>query len=377
MKIAIDVTRAVVETAGIGRYIRDLTHHLLDLDRENEYIIYSTHFRDSGSKRAIFESFKRKNSTLKRWRLPGLFKEILWTFPVNWLSLMGIKADVHFSTSIFEVGAGFKLPQVLVIYDMTTFLFPQQRGEKISESLNKRTARVCRTACKIICISKSTKRDLYRFVNLPESKAVAIYPGLTGFKKTARVLPSNLKSGEYVLSVGTIEPRKNLEGLFAAFALLDEKIKKSFPLTIVGGKGWRDAKIYEKAKPLEEKGHLKFLGFVSDETLAKLYKETAVFVFTSLYEGFGFPAVEAMSFGRPVICSNISSLPEAGGEAALLVNPKSPDSIARAIQKVLTEEKLRNKMAKLSLAQAKKFDWDKTARQVLEILKSCARKEAA
>lgn len=370
MKIAIDVTRAVVERAGIGRYTREATQNLLKIDKENEYLIFSTHYRNSKEKTAIFNSFKTPNSRLFRFRLAGRVKSILWGFPVNWLKfILKPQADVLLAPSLLEAGLGFKVPQVVIIYDMTTFLFPSHRGKRSAGFLNKRTAKVCRKAKSIISISCSTEKDLLRFIHIPATKVKTIYPGLSALDKPSSHLPEGLTKGKYILAVGTVEPRKNLIGLFKAYSLLPESTRQKFPLVVAGGKGWRDSTIFEAANPLVEEGTLKMLGFVDDASLSKLYKEAKIFVYPSFYEGFGLPIIEGLSLGAPVITSNISSMPEASGDAAVLVDPNSPKSIYLGIKKILDSETLAKKLSAAGPRQAEKFSWEKNARETLEELK--------
>jgi alpha-1,3-rhamnosyl/mannosyltransferase len=158
--------------------------------------------------------------------------------------------------------------------------------------------------------------------------------------------------------------------LFEAYSLLPENIQKKFKLVVCVGKGWNDSDIYESAKPLVDDEKLIFTGFVSDRDLAKLYEDAFLFVYPSLYEGFGFPVVEAMSFGLPVVTSDVSSMPEAAGDAGILVNPNSPKSISSAILRILEDELLRKKLSRQSLKQSQKFSWRTCARETLEVIEN-------
>lgn len=374
MKIAIDITRAIVESAGIGRYTYELVHALIKDSQECDFLIYSTHFNNSSEKTKKFESFRKKNVELKRLRIPGKCKELLWGIPFNFLGGFLKDVDVLFAPSFFELQRGLKIPQVVTIHDMATFIFPKQRGQKMSRYLSKRAAAVCRKAESILSVSDSTKKDIVKYLKIPENLIYRTYPGLNQLSEPSPLLPFGLQQKQYILCVGTVEPRKNLTGLFKSYLLLPQEIQKKYKLVVCGGKGWNDSEIYELAKPLVDDGKLIFTGFVSDSDLAKLYEDALLFVYPSLYEGFGFPIIEAMSFGLPVITSNISSMPEAAGGAGILIDPASPKSISLAILHVLNDESLRRKLSRQSLKQSQKFSWRTCGRETLEVIINAVKK---
>ena len=167
--------------------------------------------------------------------------------------------------------------------------------------------------------------------------------------------------------LGTIEPRKNLIGLFKAYALLPIALQEIYPLVVAGAEGWNTGETFNCLKVLKLDNKVKFLGFVSDGVLSKLYKETALFVYPSLYEGFGFPVLEALSFGAPVITSNVSSLPEVAGKAAVLVDPNEPKSISNAIQKLLEHKEDADKLRLIAQKQVDKFSWQMSAKETLKV----------
>jgi len=367
MKIAIDVTRAVIEGAGIGRYTYETVSKILDIDRKNSYIIFSTHFNSSSQKTKIFQSFNRSNVTLKRFRIPGRAKEILWGMKLPFFDKFLEKADILYAPSYFEVLLGSKIAQVVTIHDMTANLFPNQRGKKLSEFLSKRTLLACQKAKFITCVSKSTQNDLIRLDKINQNKTQVIYPGLKVFGKVKELLPNGLKKQGYILSVGTIEPRKNIAALLRAYNTLEDSLKEKFPLVLVGGRGWNDSEIFEEAGNKALKKHILFTGYVDDATLAGLYKYAKVFVYPSLYEGFGLPILEAMSFSCPVITSNISSMPEVAGECAVLIDPKKIPQIADALKRLIEDKNLAGKLSECAKRQSEKFSWEQTAKQTLEV----------
>lgn len=368
MKIAIDATRAVVENAGIGRYSVGIIKSLVKLNSGDDFLIFSTHFKDSAEKTAKLNALQHKNVKIKRWRLPGSVKEYLWSTRVNIGANFLEDSQVLFAPSFFEVQQGLKIPQVVVIHDMTASLFPDQRGEKISKRLALRTRAACHKARRIICVSKSTQDDLVKLGKINRAKSTVVYPGLTKFPPPAE-LSLGLKRNGYILSVGTLEPRKNLTGLFEAYALLPDDLKKKNPLVLVGGGGWNNDEIMSRLNQIDLKKQVILTGFRSDAQLARLYQDCAVFVYPSLYEGFGLPVIEAQSFGAPVITSNISSLPEAGGAGALYVAPQDIAQIAQKLEKLLKDDNLRRELGRKARDNAKRFSWEEAARQTLKVLK--------
>ena len=172
---------------------------------------------------------------------------------------------------------------------------------------------------------------------------------------------------DYILFVGTLQPRKNIERLVEAFSKLKNK---ELELVIVGKKGWQYEEILAAPSKFGVSERVKFLDFVENKDLPSLYKNALCFVLPSLYEGFGLPVLEAMKFGCPVLTSNVSSLPEAGGDAAIYFDPTSAEDIAKSLQLVINDEGLRKEMIKKGYNQVKKFSWEKTAKETLKVLEA-------
>jgi len=373
MLIAIDASRAINETAGIGRYTRNLVKKMIEIDQKNQYLLIFSFWRPSPQKEKLIKTFGQSNVKIKILKIPGGLKEKVWQWRLPWYEKFLAGADVFFAPSFFEVNFGLKIPQVATIHDLSTFIFPAHRGKNISQRLSRRAQAAVKIAQKIICVSASTAQDAVRYLNVNPRKIKVIYPGITDFPSAVKNLPSSLQSKSYILFVGTLEPRKNLVGLFKAYALLPPYLQEKFPLVIVGAEGWNTGETFAVFRALKLAHKVKFLGYVADAVLAKLYQEAAVFVYPSLYEGFGLPVLEALSFGTPVVTANISSLPEVAGKAALLVDPNDPQSIANGLQRLLEHQEEREKLAILGPQQAAKFSWEKSSRQTLKVLEEVGR----
>lgn len=370
MRIAIDASRVINEKAGIGRYTKKLIGNLLEIDKENDYILLFNFWNNFLTKKAQAESYKQKNTEIKCRRYPGLIKESLLKSNFGFNRFLNKEADIFLAPTFLDFDFSLKISQIVVIHDLSMFYYPEHLGKKLSNKFEKVTKMAAEKSDKIITISQSTKRDLIKTLNIEKDKISVIYPGLNKFPVVASKLPNGLKSQEYILAVGTIEPRKNLIGLIKAYAMLSEKLQNKYPLVLSGAIGWGTDEIFKEAEKIKDK--IRFLSYQPDEMLAKLYKEAKVFVYPSFYEGFGFPIIEAMQFGTPVITSDLSSMPEAGGRAALYIDPEDSKSISGALQKVLEGKINIDKVSKLGQDQASKFSWEKTAKETLELIKdSC------
>jgi alpha-1,3-rhamnosyl/mannosyltransferase len=230
-------------------------------------------------------------------------------------------------------------------------------------------------AAKILAVSEATKRDLTKFYNADPSKIVisplgydteSFYP--RNYEEVQPVLDKyNLVYQKYALFVGTIQPRKNLPNLVEAFQKIKRENRIEEKLIIAGGRGWLWEPILKKIKTAGLDGSVKYIDYVPREDLPYLIAGAKLLTLPALYEGFGLPPLEAMASGVPTVVSNNSSLPEVVGDAGVLVDPKSVDSIAEGLLKVLMDNNLRQQMIAKGLGRAKQFTWENTARKTLEV----------
>lgn len=272
------------------------------------------------------------------------------------------------------------VPAVVTIHDLGYRYFPEAHplGQRLYLDWSTRFS--ARAAARVIADSRATAHDLTRFYNLPAHKITVVYPGRDETLRRVDPAPVRAKYGlpeNYLLHVGTLQPRKNLERLIEAVRRYHAQrsvIGNSSltpPLVLAGRAGWLSEPIVAKAQA----NAVRILDYVPDEDLAGLYSGAAAFVFPSLYEGFGFPVLEAMACGVPVICSNTSSLPEVAGPsagsgegAALLVDPLDTGAITTALERVLTDAELRATLIGRGFEQIKKFSWARAAQETLAVL---------
>lgn len=317
----------------------------------------------------------------ENWRYKIVKPTKLWTqfgLPLN-LYLKYPRPNVFFSPTHYAPRLT-PVPSVISIMDLSYIHYPEMFRKRDLYQLKNWTLYSARNAAKIITISQSSKNDIIRYYFLSPEKIEVVYPGI---KQELRIMNQELRNSmkkydihtPYILFVGTLQPRKNIKRLIEAFShITREKEFKDTKLVIIGKKGWLFEEILKAPEEFQVEKNVKFLDFVSDEDLPHLYKGARCFVLPSLYEGFGLPVLEAMKHGVPVVTSEISSLPEAGGSAAVYFDPYNVQDIADKILSVIKSESRRKEMIEKGYKQVKKFSWEKAATQTLEILNAVAKK---
>ncbi len=364
MKIGIDIREAGGVKAGKGWYAFHLVQNLLELDRKNEYILYSKN---------LIPGFDKKNAVLKTFKE----KSPLWHLKVL-RDLKKEKVELFFAPTSFIIPALLpkNIKSVITVHDLVAFLYPQNHDKKavLLEKLFLKKA--AKKADKILAVSKNTKKDLIEILSVPKEKIEVVYCAagsefkpVPKEKLTKFSVETNLPK-KFFLGVGSLVPRKNYPNLIRAFI----KINKDFPdhhLIIVGDEGWnkkenKEIKNLIRDNYLSKKVHL--IGYLSNSSLVNLYNLARGLVFVSLYEGFGIPPLEAFACGTPVIASNVSSIPEVVGDAAILVDPKNIEEISLAMGRLIVDEDLCIQLKEKGFIQAQKFSWKMSAEKLLETI---------
>lgn len=261
------------------------------------------------------------------------------------------------------------VPAVVTVHDLGYRHFPEAHPPRQRAYLDWSTRFSARAAHRIIADSQATRADLAHFYAIPREKITVVYPG---YDDTLRPGDPTLVREKYqlperyVLHVGTLQPRKNLARLIEAVGILNTKIAAPVTLVLAGQPGWLAAPLLAQART--NAAYVRLLGYVPDADLAGLYSGAAAFAFPSLYEGFGFPVLEAMACGTPVVCANTASLPELVGDAALQVNPLDAVALATALHQLLTDAPLVANLRARGFEQIKRFSWAKAVRETLEVL---------
>jgi len=362
VRIGIDARAASEEPGGRGRYVRELLRALAARDDDHEYVLYArTEWEPRGALGPRFA-----------WVLHGL-PDPAWHLAT---ALRCGSCDVLLSTNSYLTAWAARAPTALTIFDLVAFddaLSPRRRSRAIERAT---LPLAVRRAAGFAAISASARDDLE--ARFPRARGrVAVTP-LAADPRFAPDPPGGAAirarhglDGPYLLSVGTLEPRKNLPRLVAAFAALPPATRGEHVLAVVGASGW-DTAATEAALGANA-GAIRRLGHVPDEDLPALYAGATALCYPSLYEGFGLPVLEAMACGTAVLTSDRSSLPEVAGDAALLVDPRDEGAIAAGLARLLTDGALRERLAAAGPPRAAGFSWDRTAAGTLALLEGVAR----
>lgn len=356
---------------GSGEYAFQLLLNLYKIDRLNSYRIYipSLALGSNPQKLGLPQESRR-------WKYIALAKRVgPWTITSLAKKLFADRRelDIFFSPTHY-LPLHIPCPSVISILDVSYIKFPKAFKKRDLYQLKLWGKYSINKASKIITISEASKNDIINYYGAASSKVVVVYPGIKDMDKKVKInirSKYNIKE-DYILFVGTLQPRKNLTNLIEAFS---EVRDKNINLVIVGKKGWMFEEILAAPKKYGVSERVRFIDNVSDEDLPEFYSNALCFVLPSLYEGFGLPILEAMQNGCPVITSKVSSLPEAGGDAALYINPHDSSDITDKLDRVLSDGELREDMVKKGFEQVKKFSWEHTARNVLSVLEEIGTKK--
>ena len=264
---------------------------------------------------------------------------------------------------------------VVTIHDCIHLMFPQYLPNRFAYGYARATLwAATKRAERIFTVSETSKADILRYCDVPAERIIVVYNAIDDrfaappdMEAVERVRERYQLNGPFALYVGNIKPHKNLERLIDAFDLVRRNGYERLELLIIGDQISKYPRLRRAVDKHKLHKHVRFLGFVADDTLAALYRLATVFVFPSLYEGFGLPPLEAMASGTPVVTSNRSSLPEVVGDAAVLVDPYSAASIAEGIQRVLSDADLRRTLSERGLARAREFSWETSIRRIHEV----------
>lgn len=361
MRIGIDVGILRERRRGVGRYLINLLKEFSQLATSDTFFLYSP-------SPILYRSWEKENwhyrfGTLP---LPGSF----WIRTQGRGLLIKDRIETFFAPCDILPNLPKAVRKVVAVHDLTFLLYPQTM-----ESYNRFIHRLffaqsLRKADCIITMSEAVKKSLLRYFG--EGNKITAIP--EGVDETFRpcekeaVLPVLNRyelERPYILSVGTLEPRKNYPLLLQAF----KRLRVDWDLVIIGKRGWKWQEIFRTREQLKLLDRVKILGYVPDEELPLFYNGAEIFIFPSLYEGFGLPVLEAMACGTPVISSNASSLLEVGGDAVLYFNPHSLDELVSKIEYLLSDSEVRKSLSQKGQSRAKNFTWEKTARKTLALLK--------
>jgi glycosyltransferase involved in cell wall biosynthesis len=367
MRVAIDARK--LHDFGIGTYIRNLLRHLARQDQDSEYVLLCAE-ADMGVAATLGSNFRtvlepsRNYSLAEQVHLPW----VLWREKPN-----------VFHAPHYVLPLAVRCPSVVTIHDCIHLRFPQYLPSRVAHAYARAAIwAAAHKAARILTVSEASKQDILHYVDLPPERISVTYNaldeqfGVTNNQDVERVQERYQLHHPFVLYVGTIKPHKNLVRLIDAFAGLQREGFPDLTLLIIGDEISKLPALRHAVHTHKLHKHVRFLGFLNENTLSALYRLASVFVFPSLYEGFGLPPLEAMAHGTPVVTSNVSSMPEIVGDAAVLVDPRDTLDIQHGIQRVLTDASLRASLREKGLKRARHFSWSKSVAQTLAIYREVA-----
>lgn len=361
LRIAIDARAAAEVGAGRGRYVRELLRALAALDAPHRYLLLAR----------------------ERWDDPALDERFTWALPQatdpRWVGAAARAAhgrcDVLLATNTYALSLLVRVPSVAVVYDLVAF-DPAMRAPRGSLFERVTLPLAVRRARALSCISETTREALVERFPAARGKALTIPLaadpafGAHDPDADAAVAARHGLQKPYLLCTGTLEPRKNLPRLIAAFAALPAELRDRYDLVLAGARGWDEAETFAAVRAHADK--VRTLGYVTDEDLRSLFRRATAFAFPSLGEGFGLPVLEAMTAGVPVLASDLPVLREVGGDAALYADPHAVDALTAGLRTLLGDEAERARLARLGEARAAGFSWARTARETLDAVEGAA-----
>lgn len=358
MKIAIDISQIVYEGTGVARYVANMVESILKYDKKNDYVFFFSSLRDKLNKE--IENAIINKHVLKKYPFPPTMLDFFW----NRLHIFSIdtfigNVDVLITSDWTEPPSRIK--KITVVHDLVYLRYPDTLDPQIVAVQKRRLKWVTRESSLIIADSHSTKNDLIELLSIAKEKIKVVYPMVIHPWGESSLTPQDKQlTRPFILTVGKREPRKNIGRLIKAF--LKSKLK-DIDLVIVGAKGWGSIDT-QQAK------NIKFLGFVSDQELATLYQSALFFIMPSLYEGFGYPVIEAMLSHCPVAASNTSSLKEIAQGYALLFNPCDENDITDAIIRLANSKTLRDTLKEKAFIHAQNFTGERFMHNLLDVVEN-------
>ncbi|HEU4691999.1 MAG TPA: glycosyltransferase family 1 protein [Vicinamibacterales bacterium] len=367
MRVAIDTRK--IHDFGIGTYIRNLLRQLARIDRDTEYVLLCRE-PDLGIAAQLGPNFRSV-------REPSPNYSLREQIHVPWV-LRRERPDVYHAPH-YVLPPAVRCRSVVTIHDCIHLMFPQYLPNKAAYAYARASMwAAARRSDRILTVSEASKRDILSLFNVKPEKIVVVYNAIDEHFSTtpseehvARIRERYQLDHKFVLYVGNIKPHKNLVRLIEAFSEL-RRTHDDLKLLIIGDEISKLPALRRAVHRHKLHKHVRFLGYLKDDTLTVLYRLASVFVFPSLYEGFGLPPLEAMASGTPVVTSNVSSLPEVTGDAAVLVDPYDVDSIGNGIRRILDDPRLAEELRIKGLKRAREFSWERSVEKTLRVYREVA-----
>lgn len=364
MRVALELQPCCGNRSGIGMYTYELAKRLKDGDGL-EFCGNLFNFAGRNDNSAALQGIEMPIQECRLFPY-GVYRRI-WNYcKIPYQKLFDQPSDLSiFFDYIVPPHISGKV--ITTIHDMTYLRYPETMGARNLKRIRQGIDYSVERSDRIIAVSEFTKQEICTLLHVPEEKVTVIYNAPTELDMCCSQKADPIVQQPYILFVGTIEPRKNLERLIKAYTILRKKEDFSHKLVLAGGYGWKHESILKAAQESAYCDDIIFAGYVSAEKKRSLYQNADLFVFPSLYEGFGIPPLEAMAYGCPVVCSNAASLPEVAGDAAEYVSAENEENIARGIARVLSDRSYAGQLTANGSMQVRKYHWESSAKRLSEI----------
>lgn len=370
LRVGINAMALLSPRTGIGQYIYYLGLEYLNMEDIVPSFYYGT-WKQQLRPQAVPNIDLVKSYIKKTIPWSYIIKKHLFQLPFS-AGLLKHPVDVYHEPNYLAFN--FPGPSVITVHDLSWIRHPETHPKQRLAAMDRYFPSSLERASAILTDCSFVKKELVETFRLDPERVTPVLLGVSPdfFPRApaecnAFLADHGLVHGQYVLSVGTLEPRKNIPTLIDAYSMLPADLQQRFPLVLVGMRGWLTSGLEARMKPLVERGVIKPLGYVADEMMPLIYSGAAAFVFPSLYEGFGLPPLEAMACGTPVISSRSSSLPEVVGDAGVLVDPLNVDGLAESLRRVLEDKAFAEVLAQQGVRRAAGFSWKKTAAETIAV----------
>lgn len=368
MNIGIDISQIVYQGTGVARYLEGLVQAIIENNTNHHWKFFFSSFRQKIPHR-LHSLLKKKEYSVIRSYIPPRLLSFIW----NDLHILPIetftgKLDWFITSDWTEPPAISK--KATVIHDLAYLRYPETVEQTIRTTQQARMLWVAKESDLIFAVSQTTKKDVVDLLHIPPRTVHALYSGISIDEPTEADIRTTLQkyslTHPFILTVGKIEPRKNLKSLIQAYNKLMSQENLKLDLVIVGPSGWES--LNDKSQYKNNSIHM--LGFVTNKELYSLYRSCLFFAYPSLWEGYGYPLVEAMKLGVPITCSNTSSLAEIGQDVSFMFDPMNIDDMTKALKRMVTDTQLREELVRKGLEKSKLFSWKTYYHKMIKILET-------
>lgn len=375
MKIAFDAQLLLEkEKTGIGWNSKMMIDHLIKYP-EVVCILNCFWTRNQEWADTVFAEYREKGCIINqsKWMPARIYNHLerIVPFPYHWVFGKGAEITQFFN---YTIPTGVSGKRITIVHDMAFLAYPETVAKRTRRWLGRYLKKYCQRADIIVTVSEFSRQEIHRYLEVPLEKIRVVYNGVElGHyrprpEEEIRAVQERFGiAGSYILYLGTLEPRKNIETLIKAYQALRQEVNSAPQLVLAGKKGWMYDSIFGLIKKYELTDDVVFTGYVDEDEVPALMSGAEMFVFPSLYEGFGIPPLEAMACGTPVVTSDCSSLPEVVGKAGIMVPPTNVQRLAQAMKNLLTDREKREDLVAEGLRQAARFTWERSAQALIEI----------